>query len=251
MTERLRGTGQDGLEGRIVLVGGASSGMGRATAIAAAAAGARIALLGRDRDALNAVEAAIDHAGGRACVVRADATDHAAVAAAVERTLAEFGRLDVLVNSVGTNIRERSLDRLTMEGWSHLIETNLTAAFILTHAVLPVFRRQRDGLLIHISSVSAKGPDRSGVAYQASKAGVMALAHGTMEEERENGIRVTVIFPGLTDTPLVQRRPVPPSPDVLALALKPEDVAEACLMVMRLPARVHVPELVIRPSRSV
>jgi NAD(P)-dependent dehydrogenase (short-subunit alcohol dehydrogenase family) len=87
------------------------------------------------------------------------------------------------------------------------------------------------------------------VAYQAAKAGVVGLAHGTMEEERANGIRVTVLFPGFTDTPLVLQRPVPPSPAELAMALQPEDVAAACLFVLGLPARAYVPELVLYPSR--
>lgn len=87
------------------------------------------------------------------------------------------------------------------------------------------------------------------MAYQASKAGLVGLAHGTMEEEREHGLRVTVLFPGLTDTPLVLKRPTPTPPEVLARALQPEDVAAACLFVLRLPPRAHVPELLLYPSR--
>ena len=236
------------LVGKTVLVAGASSGIGRATALAVAREGARIALLSRNAGALDAVRATIQRAGGNALVVPADATDPSAVAGAVRRMLEEYGRIDVLVNSVGTNIRERALDAVTVEGWSHLITTNLTGAFVLTHAVLPAFNRQGDGLIIHISSGAAKRADLSGVGYQASKAGLVGLAHGTMEEVRRDGIRVTVIFPGLTDTPLLEKRPVPTPPDVLARALRPEDVAEVCLAVMRLPSRVHVPELLVYPS---
>jgi NAD(P)-dependent dehydrogenase (short-subunit alcohol dehydrogenase family) len=236
------------LAGKVVLVAGAGSGMGRATALAVAREGARTALLSRNREALNAVNAAIEGSGGQSLVVPADATDPSAVAGAVERVLKEYGRIDVLVNSVGDNIRERALNVLTIDGWSHLIAANLTAAYVLTQAVLPVFRRQGGGLLIHISSAAAKRPDLSGVAYQASKTGLLGLAHGTMEEERKNGIRVTVILPGLTDTPLLEKRPVPTPPEVLARALRPEDVAEVCQMIMRLPSRAYVPELLIYPS---
>ena len=130
-----------------------------------------------------------------------------------------------------------------------MIAANLSAAFNLTQSVVPVLRNQGGGLIIYVSSAAAKKPDRSGVAYQASKAGVVGLAHGTMEEEREHGIRTTVIFPGLTDTPLVLKRPTPTPPEVLARALQPEDVAAACLFVLRLPARVHVPELLLYPSQ--
>ena len=116
-------------------------------------------------------------------------------------------------------------------------------------SVVPAMRRQGGGLIVHIASVAARKPDMSGVSYQATKAGVAALAHATMEEERQNGIRVTALLPGLTDTPLVLQRPTPPDPAMLARALKPEDIAETCLFLLRLPARAHVAELVLVPSR--
>jgi NADP-dependent 3-hydroxy acid dehydrogenase YdfG len=131
-----------------------------------------------------------------------------------------------------------------------MIETNLDAAFNLTRAVVPPMRAAGAGLIVHIASIAARRPDLSGLAYQASKAGVLALAHATMEEERANGIRVSAILPGLTDTPLVLRRPTPPTPEMLAKALQPEDVAAACLFVMRLPPRAHLVELQLVPTRS-
>jgi NADP-dependent 3-hydroxy acid dehydrogenase YdfG len=237
------------LSQQIVLVAGASSGMGRATAIAAAAAGADVILAARNADALESVCASIKQKGGLAHAISADLTDRAAVGHLVETVMNEHRRIDIVVNSVGTNIPRRALDELTPESWAAMLSANLTAAFNLTQAVVPLFRQQEGGLLIHISSSSAKKPDRSGVAYQASKAGVVGLAHGTMEEEREHGIRTTVIFPGLTDTPLVLKRPVPTPPEVMARALQPEDVAAACLFVMTLPPRAHVPELTLYPSR--
>jgi len=238
------------LNAKVVLVAGASSGMGRATALAVAAAGARVVLAARNTTALEAVRAAVQQNDGVAITVPTDVTDRAAVGRLVETAVAEYGRIDTLVNSVGTNIQRRALDELTAESWAELLSTNLTAAFNLTQAVVPVFRRQRGGLLIHIASSAAKRPDRSGVAYQASKAGLVGLAHATMEEEREHGIRTTVIYPGLTDTPLVLKRPTPPPPEVLARALQPEDVAAACLFIMRLPPRAHVPELLLYPTQS-
>jgi NAD(P)-dependent dehydrogenase (short-subunit alcohol dehydrogenase family) len=96
---------------------------------------------------------------------------------------------------------------------------------------------------------AAKKPDAAGVAYQATKAGTVGLAHGTMEEERKHGIRTTVIFPGLTDTALVEKRRTPTPPDVLAWSLQPEDVAAACVFVQRLPPRAYVPELLLYPSQ--
>lgn len=237
------------LSQQVVLVAGASSGMGRATAVAAAAAGANIILAARNGEALESVCASIRQEGGLAHAMVADLTDRDVAGRLVETVINEHGRIDIVVNSVGTNIPRRILDELTAESWAAMLSANLTAAFNLTQAVVPHFRQQGGGLLIHISSMSAKKPDRSGVAYQASKAGVVGLAHGTMEEEREHGIRTTVIFPGLTDTPLVLRRPKPTPPEVMAHALQPEDVAAACLFVMTLPPRAYVPELNLYPSR--
>ncbi len=237
------------LKSQVVLVAGASSGMGRATAWAAAAAGAKVAIAARNSEALEKVRAAIEEKGGACLALSTDATDREQVDRLVHAVLARWGRMDVLVNSVGTNIPRRALGELTSTSWAEMLETNLTAAFNLTQAVVPVMRDRGGGLIIHISSAAVKRPDRSGVAYQAAKAGVVALAHGTMEEEREHGIRTTVIFTGLTDTPLVLKRPVPTPPDVIARALQPEDIAAACLFVMQLPPRAYVPELVLYPSR--
>ncbi len=233
-----------GVAGKVVVVAGASSGMGRATALAAAREGADVVLAGRNAAALDEVAAS---SGGLA--VPTDATDPEAVGRLVARALDRFGRIDALINAVGTNLRQRSLDQLTAQSWAMMIETNLTAAFNLTRAVVPPMRERGDGLIVHIASVAARRPDMSGVSYQASKAGVAALAHATMEEERQNGIRVTALLPGLTDTPLVLQRPTPPDPAMLARALKPEDIADTCLFLLRLPARAHVAELVLVPSR--
>jgi NADP-dependent 3-hydroxy acid dehydrogenase YdfG len=238
------------LADKVVMVAGASSGMGRATAIAAAAEGARVILFARRADALTELAKTITADGGDALAYAGDATDPQAVQAAVDAGVQAYGRIDVLVNSVGTNIRERALTSLTPDGWRELMSANLDAAYVLTQAVLPVLRQQGDGLLVHVASSAAKKPDASGVGYQASKAGVAALAHATMEEERANGIRVSVLFPGFTDTPMVERRPTPPTPEMLANALQPDDVARMCLAVMTLPARAYVPELVLYPTRS-
>jgi NADP-dependent 3-hydroxy acid dehydrogenase YdfG len=237
------------LDGQVIVVTGAASGMGRATALAAATAGAHVVLAARRRALLEETRTEIVRAGGSARAVPTDVTDPVAVAHLVETARAVSGHIHALVHAVGTNIRERALDDLTTESWSSMLETNLSSAFHLTRAVVPVFRAQGHGLIIYIASSAAKKPDRSGVSYQASKAGLVGLAHGTMEEERPRGLRTTVIFPGLTDTPLVRQRPVPTPPEVLAQALQPEDVAAACLFVMGLPPRVHVPELVLYPSQ--
>ena len=110
-------------------------------------------------------------------------------------------------------------------------------------------RAARNGLIVYLSSGCVQMPDVSGVAYQASKHGLVGLAHGTRVEEKLNGIRTTVLFPGLCDTEILDQRPVPTPREVLDQALAPEDVAAAVLFLARLPARAVVPEMQLLPAR--
>jgi NADP-dependent 3-hydroxy acid dehydrogenase YdfG len=235
--------------GQTVLIAGASSGMGRATALAAAGAGVNLILLGRNADRLDETLTSARSAGRQARIssVVADVSDADVLADALRSI--DLTTVDVLINSVGTNLVERAFDQLTPDSWAAMIQANLMAAFNLCRCLVPPMRLRGDGLIINISSVAARKPDRSGAAYQASKAGVLALNHAIMEEEWANGLRATAILPGMTDTPLLDRRPSPVSAEARSAALQPEDIAEACLFVMRLPRRAHVSELVIQPSR--
>lgn len=237
------------LDGTVAIIAGASSGMGAATARLFAAQGARVVLGARSADALAGLAAEVNAAGGAALAVPTDATDRASAQALVDAAVGEFGKVDVLVNSVGTNLKQRALTVLDPVDWDMMLATNLSAAFNLTRAILPQMRQQGEGLIVHYSSGAVQRPDVSGVAYQASKHGVAGLAYGTMEEEKENGIRVTVIFPGLCNTPLVEKRPTPTPPEVLAKALEPEDVAKAALLVASLPSRAYVPDMRLLPSQ--
>jgi NADP-dependent 3-hydroxy acid dehydrogenase YdfG len=232
-----------------IFIAGASSGMGRATAIAAASAGANLILLGRNLSSLDetATSARALNRNIQITTLAADASSIDVLVDAVSKV--DLASVDVLINSVGSNLVERAFDQLTASSWASMIEVNLTAAFNLCKVFVPPMRTRGAGVVINIASVAARKPDRSGAAYQASKAGVLALTHAIMEEEWANGIRATAILPGMTDTPLLDRRPSPVSAEARAAALQPEDIAEACLFIMRLPPRAHVSELVIQPSR--
>ena len=233
------------LQDQVAVVVGSSSGMGRATAIGLADRGAKVVLAARRRDKLEELASEI---GTNTLVCVVDVEDTEQVEALIRSTLDAFGRIDILVYATGTNIPERSLQDLSYETWNMMINTNLTGAFYCTKAVLPVMRQQQAGLIIYLSSGCVQSPDMSGVSYQATKCGMSGLAHGTFKEEQENGVRTTVIFPGLCDTPLVFKRPTPTPPDVMAKALQPQDVADACLFVATLPERARVPELVLLPA---
>ena len=237
------------LSGKIAIIAGASSGMGAATAQLFAAQGATVVLGARSAGALEKLAGEINADGGKALAVPTDATDRAAAQALVGAAVEHYGRVDTLINSVGTNLKQRALTVLDPADWDMMLSVNLSAAYNLTRAVLPQMRSQGQGLIVHFSSGAVQKPDVSGVAYQATKHGVAGLAYGTMEEEKENGIRVTVIFPGLCNTPLVEKRPTPTPPEVLAKALEPEDVARAALLVASLPARAYVPDMRLLPSQ--
>lgn len=236
-------------DSKVVAITGASSGIGRAAAARFLDEGARVSLLARRGELLQellrehppaAPEGALAHAG--------DASRRQDVDAWVAATLERFGRIDVLVCNAGMNIKNRALAHLTPEDWDRMLRGNLDSAFHCTHAVLPHLRRQGGGAVIYVSSISARYIDASGAAYQAAKHGLTGLANAVRCEEQKNGIRATLIEPGVVNTPLVQQRPVPPTPEQLAAALQPADVAAAIHFVAGLPDHVYVPELEIRPA---
>jgi serine 3-dehydrogenase (NADP+) len=235
------------VKGRSVLVVGASSGIGRAVATAFAHAGARVTAAARRIERLRSWQDEMRgaEAESRLC----DVTDRAAVDRLVAETAERAGGIDVMVYCAGANIPERAMEVLTPKTWDMMVAVNLTGAFNCTRAVLPVMRHVENGLIVYISSIAVHLPDQSGAAYQASKHGLSGLAHATRLEEKANGIRTTVVFPGLCRTDMVHRRPVPTPKEVLDQALEPEDVAQAVLAVAMLPQRAVVPEMELLPSR--
>jgi NAD(P)-dependent dehydrogenase (short-subunit alcohol dehydrogenase family) len=224
------------LDGRVAVVIGASSGIGAATARRFADAGAQVHAAARRKPSLD--QGIVGH--------ELDVTDRAGVDALV-RTLHEAGPVHAVVVAAGVNIPDRSLERLEPEGWDALLAVNLTGAFNVVHAFLEGVRATR-GDFVLIGSVSGSWPDVSGSGYQAAKAGLLAFARGAAFEEHVRGVRFTTVLPGVVDTPILDSRPQPPSPEMRAHMLQPEDVAEACLFAVTLPPRAHVPELTILPT---
>jgi NAD(P)-dependent dehydrogenase (short-subunit alcohol dehydrogenase family) len=184
------------------------------------------------------------HAIGRRGPVKLDVSDQPAV----KRFVDSLDRLDILVCAAADQVPGRKLEEITPEVWDHLIAVNLSGAFYFVNAGLAKLREAR-GDVVMISSVSARWPDPSGPAYQASKAGLSAFAAAAGFEEHVNGVRFSTINPGIVDTPIMLKRPEQPPPEVTAAMLGPEDVAEACLLLLRLPRRAHIPDLTILPTR--
>jgi NADP-dependent 3-hydroxy acid dehydrogenase YdfG len=235
------------LDNKVALITGGGSGVGQAAAKLFLAERAKVAIAGRDGAKLK--KAAESIPGGSAILaVATDVTDHAQVKALVEQVMKHFGRIDILVNNAGTNLKARKMRELTVESWNHLIHTNLDGAFFCMKEVLPQMLLRKDGVIVNVNSISGKRAyPLAGAGYCASKFGMHALASCLANEEAENGIRVSTIYPGDIDTPILEARPVPVTAEHRAKILKAEDVANAILFVAALPAYATIPELIIKP----
>jgi NADP-dependent 3-hydroxy acid dehydrogenase YdfG len=236
------------LTNKVALITGGGSGVGLATARHFLQEGAKIAVAGRDAAKLRVAAASVP--GGDAILtVPTDVTKPAEVKKLVETVIQKFGRIDILVNNAGTNIKARRMRELTVENWDRLVRTNLDGAFYCIKEVLPGMLARRDGVIVNINSISGKRPyPLAGAGYAAGKFGLHALAGCLANEELESGIRVSSIYPGEIDTPILEERPTPVTPEQRAKILKPEDVANAVLFVATLPPHVSVPELIIKPT---
>lgn len=236
------------LKGQTALIVGASSGIGRSIAIYFAREGATVMASARRQDRLEQLQEELAEENIDIGIASADASNAAAMDDLAARTVEQFGKVDILVYATGTNTPDRALLKLSQKSWDEVIAVNLNGAYYATRSVLPAMRDRKSGHLIYISSISGIVPDVSGAAYQASKRGMIGLAHAIRVEEKENGIRTCVICPGLVDTPILEKRPVKPPAEMMAKALQPEDVAEACVFVAKLPPRAVVPEMQLLPT---
>ena len=234
------------LKDKNALVIGGGSGMGAAVAVALAEAGAQVTIAGRRIEKLEEVT------GLSAIEIQTrtvDVSDRVSLDALFSWFDEESGDLDILVNAAGINVPKRSMAELSPDDWDAVLKVNLTGAYDCLRMALDRMRPRKDGLVVMINSVSGKRSNPlGGVAYNASKFGMTGLGSCVAEEERANGIRITNVFPGEVNTPILDQRPVPPSAEHRAGILQPQDIAEAVMMLARLHPRAHIPELVIKPT---
>ena len=229
---------------RHAVITGAGSGVGRATALALANQGWRVALIGRRREVLEKVAAEIPGA----LVCPCDIGDPDAVTAMGARVLAEFGTVEVLVNAAGTNAPQRALEVLSLADYRAMMDTNLNGAYYCVQAFLPQMRARGSGTIVNIVSDAGKAASpKAGPGYVMSKFGMAGLTQAINAEERTRGVRACGIFPGDIDTPILDRRPVPPDAEARARMMQPEDIAECVLLAINLPSRVIVEEMLVRP----
>jgi len=238
------------LEGKVAWITGGGSGIGLAGAIELVKAGARVVISGRTEKTTREAEKQL-RALGDAEGTLLDVADKKAVAATAAGIEKRHGRIDILVTSAGTNIGggRRNLKNLSLEGWDEVVAINLNGLFYCCHAVIPGMRARKDGLIINISSWAGRYASvLTGPAYNATKRAVIAITESINMEECANGIRATSILPGEVATPILEKRPVPPSKEERARMAQPEDFGKAILFVATMPARSCVNELVIAPT---
>jgi NAD(P)-dependent dehydrogenase (short-subunit alcohol dehydrogenase family) len=225
------------LDGRIALITGASRGLGRAIALALGDAGAKLALVGRDEDKLNETAQQAAQSGAEAAVFVADITEEAQVLGLEQDVIARFGRVDILVNNAGV-VGRKPLTECTLEEWRNVLDTNLTAAFLICRAFVPHMRGRGYGRIINIASVMAHVSIPGRTAYSASKAGLLGMTRALAQELAEESITVVAISPGpfatemtvpLMNNPEVNRQIMSYVP--LARWGQPEDIGKLALFL--------------------
>ena len=238
----------ENLRGKNVLLTGGGSGMGKATALALAKNGANVAIAGRNKENL-ASTVSLAQATEKISAKEADVTDRNSLEDLFQWFDVEFGTLDYLVHAAGINVAMRSMEELSPDDWDRLIQINLTGSYNVLRLTLNRMRPLKKGLIVLINSVAGKrSVPRAGIGYNASKFGMSGLGIGVAEEERNNGIRISNLYPGEVNTPILENRKEPPGEEHRQSILQAEDVASVILHLCQLPERVHIPELVIKPT---
>lgn len=236
------------LNGKIALVTGAGSGIGRETALLLAKEGATLVLTGRRLEPLREVAAFIEKKKGKAFVHALDISSRDEIFETIKWVNEGIGSVDILVNNAGSASKVLNARFISEEEWNSTININLTAVFNLTQAVLPDMIARNEGTIITVSSLAVVNPNLlGGVAYGAAKAGVknfMSFLHNTY---RNQGIRATTILPGETNTPIMDNRARPPVKEERAVMMDPHEVARAIALCASLGKSAVIPELHICP----
>jgi NADP-dependent 3-hydroxy acid dehydrogenase YdfG len=241
------------LRGKVALVTGASSGIGEAAAMALAAAGASVAISGRRKDRLDALVSRIAAVGGHALALPGDVAVEADATRSVEDTVAQLGRIDILINSAGVN-EAGGVEKLSLDKWRKVIDINLMGTIYTCAAAFPYMKAQGGGDIINISSTSGRRSASAFASYSTSKFGVTGFTESLRQEGGAVGIRVSIIEPGATETEIASSISDPVWSAAIQQhvskegAMKASDIADAIMFIVQMPPRANVSQILIRPT---
>ncbi|KLU06374.1 3-oxoacyl-[acyl-carrier protein] reductase [Rhodopirellula islandica] len=236
------------LKDKVVAITGGGTGIGAGIARELAMAGAKVTVGGRREAPLKELASSIDSPNPvRTHTI--DVADNDSIEAFFQDIRASDGDVDILVNSAGINIAKRTMADMDPDEWDRVLRINATGAYRCIHQVIGAMRDRHDGLIINISSVAGKRAiTLGGVVYCASKFAMTAMGTAVANEVRHEGVRITNVYPGEVNTPILDNRPVPVSDEHKESILQPEDIASVVLSICQLPPRACVPEIVIKPT---
>jgi NADP-dependent 3-hydroxy acid dehydrogenase YdfG len=241
------------LAGKVALVTGASSGIGAAAALALAASGVAVAVSGRRAERLFALVAKIEAAGGKALAFAGNVAAEVDATKSVEDTVAQLGRIDILINCAGVN-EAGGVESLSLDQWRKVIDINLYGTLYTCKAAVPHMKAQGSGDIINISSTSGRRAAGLFGPYSTSKFGLTGLTEGLRQEVGGAGIRVSIIEPGATETEIADSITDPKWREMIQQhvskegAMQPGDIAEAIMFILSLPRRANVSQILIRPT---
>lgn len=236
------------LAGKVVAITGGGTGIGSGIARGLAEAGCKVTIGGRRQEPLDKLAGSVSSEHP----IRTHVID-VAEADSVDTFFADLhdnvGEVDILVNCAGINVQKRTMAEMSPEDWDRLLQVNASGAYRCMHKVLPAMRSRRDGVIVNVSSVAGKRAiTLGGIAYCASKFAMTALGTAVSNEVRNEGVRITNVYPGEVNTPILDNRPTPVSQEHKDAILQPEDIASVVVTICQLPPRANVPEVVIKPT---
>lgn len=241
------------IAGKIVVITGASSGLGEATARHLSARGASVVLGARRVERIQSLAAELNGAGGKALAIATDVTDPGQVKKLVEGAVRHYGRIDVVINNAGL-MPSSPLERLKIDDWNRMIDVNIKGVLYGIAAALPYMKEQKAGHIINVSSVAGHKIRPGGAVYAATKHAVRVISEGLRMEVKPYNIRTTVISPGAIATELPDSATEPDIAEALrkvyAVAIPAESFARAVAFAMSQPEDVDVNEILFRPTRQ-
>jgi NADP-dependent 3-hydroxy acid dehydrogenase YdfG len=242
------------LDGRVVAITGASSGIGEATALACAQAGAAVALAARRVDRIDGLAQRIADAGGRALAIATDVRDEAQATAFVERAHDELGGLHALVNNAGV-MRIGPVEGAPTDDWRLMVDVNVLGLLYCTHAALPLLKAAGGGDIVNVSSVGGRVATKYGAVYSLTKFGIGAFSEALRQEHVDDGIRVTLVEPGRVTSELRDHQDPGELRQLLSqlkavTPLEAADIANAIVYGLAQPPHVSISEMLIRPTNS-